>query len=102
MLRIADHLVTILAARGWPVSTADCLAMRPGTLDSAGLDPAERVRNLAGRLRVRPRRLPPRETSVVLIDDVITTGATVAGCARELDAAGVQVAAVFGLTATAD
>jgi predicted amidophosphoribosyltransferase len=102
MLRVANHLVTVLAAMGWSISAADCLAMRPGTLDSAGLEPAERIRNLSGRLRVRPRRLPPSEASVILIDDVITTGATVAGCWRELDSAGVHVAAVFGLTATAD
>lgn len=100
MRRVAVHLATVLADAGWVVSVADCLAMVSGARDSAGLTPAQRVRNLSGRLSVKDRLLPPRDGRVVLIDDVITTGATVAGCVRELDAAGVRVALVLGLTAT--
>jgi predicted amidophosphoribosyltransferase len=101
MLRVAGHVVSALSATGWSLSVADCLAVRAGVRDSAGLDPDDRVRNLAGHLLVRPGRLPPRLASVVLIDDVITTGATAAGCSRQLAAAGIRVAAVLSLTATA-
>jgi predicted amidophosphoribosyltransferase len=101
MRRVALQVAAALTDSGWAVSVADCLAMVSGVRDSARLTPAQRIRNLSGRLRVRHSRLPPRGGRVVLIDDVITTGATVAGCVAELDAAGVRVATVLGLTATA-
>jgi predicted amidophosphoribosyltransferase len=100
MRRVAMHAAAALSESGWTVSVADCLAMVSGVRDSTGLTPAQRVRNLARGLSVRHRLLPPRDGRVVLIDDVITTGATVAGCVRELDGAGVRVAVAMGLTAT--
>ncbi|MBO0747775.1 MAG: hypothetical protein J2O47_05475, partial [Acidimicrobiaceae bacterium] len=100
MRRVAMHTAVALAESGWEVSVADCHTMGSGVRDSTGLTPAQRVRNLAGGLSVRHRLLPPGDGRVVLIDDVITTGATVAGCVRELDGAGVRVAVVLGLTAT--
>jgi predicted amidophosphoribosyltransferase len=100
MVRVALRVAAALTDAGWTVSVADCLAMLSGVRDSAGLAPAQRIRNLSGRLWVRQRRLPPCDGRVVLIDDVITTGATVAGCVSALNAAGVGVAAVLGLTAT--
>jgi predicted amidophosphoribosyltransferase len=101
MLRVARHVGAILSTAGWELAVADCLALLPGVRDSAGLLPAERVRNLAGRLRVRRRWLPPNDAPVVVIDDIVTTGATAASCAGELAGAGVRVVAVLGLTATA-
>lgn len=100
MRRVAVQVAAALTDVGRTASVADCLAMVSGVRDSAGLAPTQRIRNLAGRLWVRQRCLPPREGRVVLIDDVITTGATVAGCVRELDAAGTRVALVLALTAT--
>ena len=57
---------------------------------------AERARNVGGAFRVRSgweRRVAGRQ--VLLVDDVLTTGATMAGCARALLAAGA--ASVAGL-----
>lgn len=57
---------------------------------------AERARNVGGAFRVRPgmeRAVTGRH--VVLVDDVITTGATMAGCAAALLAVGAV--AVSGL-----
>jgi ComF family protein len=47
---------------------------------------ADRGRNVAGAFAVRDRRLAGRR--VALVDDVLTTGATAAACARALRSAG--------------
>ena len=55
------------------------------TVDQAGLARAERTANLAGAFRCRPA-----PSSVVLVDDILTTGATADTCARALRIAGAQ------------
>lgn len=65
-----------------------------------GLDRAQRAANLAGRLHLDPRGLPPPGTPVVLLDDVVTTGTTAAACIRTLRDGGYPVALVLALTAT--
>jgi predicted amidophosphoribosyltransferase len=54
-------------------------------LDQAALSASERRANLAGAFQAD---LSPRE--VVLVDDVVTTGATAEACARALRAAGAR------------
>jgi predicted amidophosphoribosyltransferase len=102
MRRIAVSMAAALSAAGWTVPVADCLMLAPGTRDSTGLTPDQRIRNLSGRLSARPRHLPPRQAPAVVIDDVLTTGTTARSCVRELDSRGVRVVAVLSLTATAD
>jgi predicted amidophosphoribosyltransferase len=97
MTRVARRMLAELP--GGAVS--DCLVIARAAADSAGLTPDERVRNLSGRVLVRPARLPPPTARIVLLDDVITSGATAAACLRALADAGVRVAAVLSLTATA-
>lgn len=101
MPRIASHAVAELSAAAWQVSVVDCLALRRGVVDSAGLAAEERIRNLAGRVRLRAGRTPPRDRPLVLVDDVITTAATAASCVAALDSAGLDIAGVVGMTATA-
>ena len=57
--------------------------------DQAGLDARARRANLSGGFRLR-RRLPAGGP-VVLIDDLVTTGSTLAEAARVLRASGVPV-----------
>ena len=66
------------------------------TRDSVGLGTAARERNIAGRVVLRGS--PPR-TEVMLVDDIVTTGATVRESVRILQAAGVRVAAVLTIAA---
>ena len=63
------------------------LSRRRATRAQPGLDAAERRRNLRAAFRVRvPGAVEGRR--VVLVDDVLTTGATADACARVLLAAG--------------
>ncbi|PCE14919.1 hypothetical protein AUC47_01895 [Microbacterium sp. SZ1] len=65
--------------------------------DQRGLDVSARARNAEGSVRARLRGEGVR---VVLVDDVITTGATVDEASLVLDRAGFDVVAVVALAAT--
>lgn len=62
--------------------------------DSVGLSSADRQRNLAGRVRL----LRPVPGPAVVVDDVVTTGATACESVRALQTAGVEVHAVLALS----
>nr|CEL22058.1 Competence protein F homolog, phosphoribosyltransferase domain; protein YhgH required for utilization of DNA as sole source of carbon and energy [Kibdelosporangium sp. MJ126-NF4] len=87
---IAAHTAAVSAATVRPLLRLDRRAR-----DSVGLDPDQRARNLAGKLTCVPTR-----AKVVLIDDVVTTGATATACCNALTSAGAVVVAVVALTAT--
>ncbi|MFC7184965.1 ComF family protein, partial [Kitasatospora paranensis] len=85
-----------LPARALPVQRQ----VRP-VHDQAGLGAAERRRNLHGALGVAPGRtgrLAGRP--VVLVDDLVTTGASLADAARALHEAGCPARAAATVAAT--
>lgn len=94
-----------LRARGLDVVVLRMLVPRAGILDQAGLDAGERAANLAGSLwcpvaalrRLRGVRL---RASVVVCDDVITTGSTAREAQRALESVGLPVAAIAAVAAT--
>ncbi|WP_456298895.1 ComF family protein [Amycolatopsis mongoliensis] len=97
--RLANAAASVLAGEGVEVAVAPALELAGGARDAVGLDRAERVANLAGRLRFREAGRPPPGFPVVVLDDVITTGATAAACVRALEKEGIEVAAVLTLLA---
>jgi ComF family protein len=64
------------------------------THSQVGLSGDERHHNVRGAFQARPERVAGR--SIVLVDDICTTGATLSACAVALCAAGA--AQVWGLT----
>jgi predicted amidophosphoribosyltransferase len=80
------------------VVVVPALRMRALVRDSAGLGSAARQRNIAGRVLLRGRQ-PPGAAEVLLVDDIVTTGATAAESVRVLRRAGARVAGVLVIAA---
>ena len=71
-----------------PLGARDCMRVRD-TPPQTGLRAAERRKNVAGAFDVpEPQRIRGRR--VLLIDDVLTTGATASACAQALREAGAK------------
>jgi predicted amidophosphoribosyltransferase len=83
-------------ARDCRIDVARCLHLTRQPRDQAGLSAQERRANLTGALACRTA---PR-TSIVLVDDIVTTGATLAEGARALRAAGGEVRWAAAMAAT--
>ncbi|WP_239308151.1 MULTISPECIES: ComF family protein [unclassified Frankia] len=118
--RLGDGAARALRRAGMPVRVAAMLRPVRPLADQAGLTVAERATNLSGafvlRHRVRPvggRRLvggPPWRDGArqrlpslalfIVIDDVVTTGATLAEAVRALRLGGVPVSATAVVAAT--
>ncbi|MEA5358445.1 hypothetical protein VA596_02775 [Amycolatopsis sp., V23-08] len=97
--RLAEAAASVLAGRGFEVAVAPALELAGSARDAVGLGHAQRAANLAGRLRFRHAGRPPPGFPVVVLDDVVTTGATAAACVHALAAEGIAVSAVLALLA---
>jgi predicted amidophosphoribosyltransferase len=98
-----DHLRVLaataahdLARSGWSVQVAPLLQVAGQPADQGGLGGAARVANVRGAFQATSRQATPggnpaRAGPCILLDDILTTGATLAEAARALRLAGVPV-----------
>ena len=89
--RGGDHVLRLArraGARCGLRTAAGVLTLTRTVRDSAGLGVAERAANLAGAIAARPA---PSGVRALVVDDIVTTGATLHECVRALRAAGWPV-----------
>jgi ComF family protein len=86
------HRLAVRAARRLGVPAVRALVATRRVADQSGLGADGRAANLSGAFAVDPRAVPRLAgRRIVLVDDVMTTGATLAEAARALRAAGLTV-----------
>ena len=92
-------LLARAVARRYAAPVSRALKRRRRTSNQAGLSHAKRRANVSGAFVVRrPDRVRGRR--VLLVDDVMTTGATASACAAALKRAGAAYVAVLTLART--
>ncbi len=89
----AEALAAILGRR-LALPVRNILRRRKATPPQAGMTAAKRRANMTGAFRLR-RRQNVRDTRILLVDDVLTTGATLGACARVLKRAGARHVSVI-------
>ena len=85
------RIASAVAARRDGIGVVAALRVRAMTRDSVGLSVTERQRNITGRVRLRQRV----GGAVLLVDDIVTTGATATESVRVLQLAGAWVVGVL-------
>jgi predicted amidophosphoribosyltransferase len=84
------RIATAAVATDRGIGVLAALRTRPFVADSVGLSSADRQRNIADRVKV----VKPVAGEVLLVDDIITTGATACESVKVLHGAGARVVAV--------
>lgn len=95
---LARAAATALRRAGLPVRCRPGLRPTRRRADQTGLSATDRAANLAGSMQARPG--PRGAYDVVIVDDVVTTGATMAEAARALRERGVEVTGCAAVAAT--
>jgi predicted amidophosphoribosyltransferase len=98
--RLAHHAATTLSVDGLAVVVVTALRVRGRPRDSAGLSAAARSANLAGVLTVTSGTAACSGRTVVVVDDLVTTGATLVEAARALRDAKIDITAAAAVAAT--
>ena len=83
----------------WNVPVRSVIRRKKATRPQAGLTNAKRRANMSGAFRM-PRGRSLAGMRVLLVDDVVTTGATASACARVLKRAGAAHVALLALART--
>lgn len=96
---LARSAARLLTGVGIDVRVEQALGYHRATADQAGLGSAQRAANLAGALRLKTDRgLAGRD--VIVVDDILTTGATVSEAVRVLTVAGHRPIGIAVVAAT--
>lgn len=98
--RGGDHVLRLarIAARCRSGRVATPLRLTRTVQDSAGLGHRERAANLVGAMTATPPPCPG--AAAMIVDDIVTTGATLREAAHALDAAGWSVRGAAAVAAT--
>ena len=78
------------------IKVVQALRMRALVRDSVGLSSADRQRNIVGRVKVT-KPVEGLARAVLVVDDIVTTGATASESVRVLQVAGLQVVGVLAI-----
>lgn len=106
LLRLSRVAAARLRRRGVACTVAPVLVHARSVADQAGLSATDRVANLTGAFTTTTapgpagRALRPWDRDVVVVDDVVTTGASLAEAVRALRAAGCAPVAGATIAAT--
>jgi predicted amidophosphoribosyltransferase len=101
LLRITRRAAARLRGGGAPARVGRLLRPVRTVADQAGLSAEERATNLVGSLRCTPGAAGRLAASgVVVVDDVITTGATAREAQRALEDVGLRVLGIAVVAAT--
>jgi predicted amidophosphoribosyltransferase len=98
--RGGDHVLRLAkaAASDCGLRVVQALSFARAVEDSAGLSRADRAANLRGAMTSRPP--PSGQQTAVLVDDIVTTGATVREARRALTGAGWAVCGAAAVAST--
>jgi predicted amidophosphoribosyltransferase len=105
MARLATQTVRRLRSAGWQARLAQPLRALPRP-DSASLDAPGRAAAAENSLRIREsrirvlRRTVTMKSTLIVVDDIVTTGATMAAMAARLGEANMLVAGAAAVAAT--
>ncbi|MFN3214205.1 MAG: ComF family protein [Henriciella sp.] len=87
----AAWLAQAVARKTGTLALVDALSRKRNTPSQGGLTARQRRRNVAGAFEVRKSRLGRiKGSTVTLVDDVLTTGSTLAACTKALKKAGAS------------
>ncbi|MDT3767344.1 competence protein ComF [Gleimia hominis] len=92
--QVARAVAQTLRAMGVQAQMREVLALRVGQRTQSGRDAQTRRRGRHGAMFLRT---PVGQRQAIVVDDVITTGATIRECVRVLENSGVQVPLVLSL-----
>lgn len=95
--RVARAAAGELRAKGWDAGVQALLVLERTPRDQAGLDAGARRANLHGAMRATRAKTAG---AIVLVDDIVTTGVTLAEAARALAAVGRPPAFAATVAAT--
>jgi predicted amidophosphoribosyltransferase len=106
MARLATHAVRRLRVAGWRYAEIARPLRALSRVDSASLDAAGRAAAAENSLRIRPSRIgvsrhgSTMRGTLVVVDDIVTTGATLAAITARLREVNMQVTGAAVLAAT--
>jgi ComF family protein len=90
-------VISAVISRHYDIPVVSCIIRRKYTRTQTKKNRAQRTKNVAGVFRENPKHPLRKGSRVLIVDDVMTTGATVKSCAEAAKNAGAGDIRVFTL-----